>query len=147
MQSSKISWVTDHSMWERIGLIAGWKSGESRFHILVNLTGHSLCKGIVPHVVQDYFEIVQQTVLQYSISPECMWTMDKSSFAFGRSDKIRVIGQIGERVRHSLQDGWNRETTTFMVLISAAGACMPPCVRFQGQKLNSIWSELENDPL
>ena len=103
-------------------------------------------RGLNPHVVQDYFEKVQQTILQYSIGPECMWTMDESSFAFGRACKTRVIGQTGERVQHSLRDG-NRETATLMVLISAAGACMPPCVIFQGQKLNSIWSELENNPL
>jgi len=103
-------------------------------------------RALNPHVVQDYFEKVQQTILQYSISPECMWTMDESSFTFGRACKTRVIGQTGEQVQHSLQDG-NRETATLMVLISTAGACMPPCVIFQGQKLNSIWSELENNPL
>ena len=65
---------------------------------------------------------------------------------FGQACKTKVIGQTGEWVQHSLQDG-NRETATLMVLISAASACKPPCVIFKGQKLNSIWSELENNPL
>ena len=59
-------------------------------------------RALNPHVVQDYFEKVQQTILQYDISPECMWTMDESSFAFGHACKTRVIGQTGEQVQHSL---------------------------------------------
>ena len=40
-------------------------------------------RALNPDVVQDYFKKVQQTSFQYSISPECMWTMDESSFALG----------------------------------------------------------------
>jgi len=59
--------------------------------------------------------------------------MDESSFAFGCICKTRVIGQAGNWVQHSQREG-NLETATIMPLISAAGACMPPCVIFKGQQ-------------
>lgn len=103
-------------------------------------------RALNPEVVNDYFQKVQETVSKYNIEPDCLWTMDESNFIFGHACKTRVIGQAGNRVQHSQRDG-SRETATVMPLISAAGACMPPCVIFKGQKLNSIWSEPENNPL
>ena len=50
------------------------------------------------------------------------------------------------RIQDSLRDG-NKETVTLMLLLSAGGAPIPPCVILRDQKLNSIWSELENNPL
>ena len=156
---------TKHHLCGRVNAVIQDKLGDPSFHVGENWVDCLLekwgkwistywstsldtvhARALNPHVIQDYFEKVQQTILQYSIGPECLWTMDESSFTFGCACKTRVIGQTGEQVQHSLQDG-NRETATLMVLISATGARMPPCVIFQGQKLNSIWSELENNPL
>jgi len=103
-------------------------------------------RALNPGVVHDYFQKVEETILKYKIEPDCLWTMDESSCAFGRSCKTRVVGQAGKWVQHAQRDG-NRETATLMPLISAAGACMPPCVIFKGHKLNSLWSKPENNPL
>ena len=103
-------------------------------------------RALNPEVTQDYFQKVQETISEYKIEPDCLWTMDESSFIFGHACKTRVIGQAGNQVQHSQRDG-SRETATVMPLISAAGACMPPCVIFKGQKLNALWSEPENNPL
>ena len=73
---------------------------------------------ILVNVIQDYFEKVQQTALQYSTDRECMWTMDQSSFAFGRVCKTRVIGQTGSGPSNQLEQG----DCNAMLLISA-GAC------------------------
>jgi hypothetical protein len=103
-------------------------------------------RALNPGVIQDYFQKVQETISKYKIDPDCLWTMDESSFIFGHACKTRVIGEAGNRIQHSQRDG-SRETATVMPLISAAGACMPPCVIFKGQKLNSLWSEPVNNPL
>ena len=103
-------------------------------------------RALNPEVINDYFQKVQETISKYEIKPDCLWTMDESNFIFGHACKTRVIGQTGNQVQHSQRDG-SRESATVMPLISAAGACMPPCVIFKGQKLNSIWSEPENNPL
>ena len=103
-------------------------------------------RALNPEVVNDYFQKVQETILKYNIDPDHLWTMDELSFVFGHAYKTRVIGQAGNWVQHSQRDG-SRESATVMPLISAARACMPPCVIFKGQKLNSLWSELENNPL
>ena len=103
-------------------------------------------RALNPEVVHDYFQKVQETISKYKIDPDCLWTMDESGFIFGHACKTRVIGQAGNRVQHSQRDG-SRETATVIPLISAAGACMPPCVIFKGQKLNTLWSEPENNPL
>ena len=103
-------------------------------------------RALNPTIVEDYFQKVGKTILTHRIDPDCLWSMDESSFTFGCAGKTRVIGQTGNRVQHSQRDG-NRETATVIPLISAAGACMPPCVIFKGAKLNSIWSTPENNPL
>ena len=103
-------------------------------------------RALNPTIIEDYFQKVGETISTHKIDPDCLWSMDETSIAFGRACKTRVIGQAGNRVQLSQRDG-NRETATIMPLISAAGACMPPCVIFKGQKLNSIWSTPENNPL
>src|SRR5260370_6084794 len=103
-------------------------------------------RALNPHVVHDYFQKVKKTLSEYSIEPDCLWTMDEMRCAFGQAGKIMVIGQAGKQVQHSQQDG-NWETATLMPLISAAGVCMLPCVIFKGKKMNSIWLEPVNNPL
>ena len=103
-------------------------------------------RALNPNVIHDYFEKLKGTLLDYKIEPDCLWTMDETSCAFGRACKTRVIRQTGMRVQQSQRDG-NHETATLMVLTSAAGVWKLPCVIFQGQNLNSLWSQPENNPL
>ena len=103
-------------------------------------------RALNPTIIEDYFRKVEETISKHKINPDCLWSMDETSIAFGRACKTRVIGQAGNRVQLSQRDG-NGETATLMPLISAAGACVPPCVIFKGQKLNSNWSTPENNPL
>jgi|SRR5882757_3329106 len=156
---------TKHHLRRRVNAVIQDKLGDPSFHVgekwvdrwlekwgkwLSTYWSTSLytvrAKALNPEVIEDYFQKVQETISKYKIDPDCLWTMDESSFIFGHACKTRVIGQAGNRVQHSQRDG-RRESATIIPLISAAGACMPPCVIFKGQKLNSLWSEPENNPL
>ena len=156
---------TKHHLRRRVNAVIQDKLGDPSFHVgekwvdrwlekwgkwLSTYWSTSLdtvrARALNPEVIEDYFQKVQETISKYKIEPDCLWTMDESSFIFGHTCKTRVIGQTGNQVQHSQRDG-SRESATVMPLISAAGACMPPCVIFKGQKLNSLWSEPENNPL
>jgi len=156
---------TKHHLCRRVNAVIQDKLGDPSFHVgekwvdwwlerwgkwLSTYWSTSLdavcARALNPEVIDDYFQKVQETISKYKIDPDCLWTMDESSFIFGHACKTRVIGQAGNWVQHSQRDG-SRETATVMPLISAAGACMPPCVIFKGQKLNSLWSGPENNPL
>ena len=156
---------TKHHLHRRVNAVIQDKLGDPSFHVGENWIDRwpekwgtllsiywstSLdavhARALNPEVIHDYFQKVQETISKYKIKPDCLWTTDESSFIFGHACKTRVIGQAGNWVQHSQRDG-SRETATVMPLTSAAGACMPPCVIFKGQKLNSLRSELENNPL
>src|SRR5258708_26202344 len=71
-------------------------------------------RALNPNVIHDYFEKLKRTLLDYKIEPDCLWTMDKTSCAFGQACKTRVIGQTGMQVQQSQQHG-NHEPATLMV--------------------------------
>jgi len=58
-------------------------------------------RALNPEVIHDYFQKVQETLLKHKIDPDCLWSMDESSFTFGCACKTRVIGQTGNQVQHS----------------------------------------------
>jgi len=96
-------------------------------------------RALNPATVSDYFSKVHKVLTEHKIDPDCLWSMDETGLQFNHTTKKRVIGQTGKRQQHSIRNG-TREYATIIPLISAAGACPPPTVIFQGVRMNTLWT-------
>ena len=92
-----------------------------------------------PTIIADYFSKLQKVLTEHAIEPDCLWSMDECGLQFNHTPKKRVIGQAGKDQQHSIRSG-SREFATIIPLISAAGACPPPTVIFQGVRMNTTWT-------
>ena len=105
--------MTHLSMLVRIGLIDGWGSGEIGFQPIGQPCWTVCARALNPSIVEDYFQKLGETISKHRIDPDCLWSMDETSIAFGHVCKTRVIGHAGNHVQLSQRDG-NRETATLM---------------------------------
>jgi hypothetical protein len=90
-------------------------------------------------VVADYFVKLQKVLMEHAIELDCLWSMDECGLQFNHTPKKKVIRQAGKDQQHSIQSG-SRESATIIPLISAASACPPPTVIFQGVQMNAAWT-------
>ena len=143
---------------ERINTLLRVKKGDPTFSIGVNWVDRWLgrhkdqlqkywntsldrhrANAVNPTTITDYFSKLQKVLNEHAIEPDCLWSMDETGLQFNHTPKKRVIGQAGKHQQHSIRHG-SREFATIIPLISAAGACPPPTVIFQGVRMNTTWT-------
>ncbi len=117
-----------HSVWERFGLTCGWKSGESGSAHIGQCYPGLLWEGSAdrPPVQHRSWMHVDNGSIKL-----CIWSCMQDQGDWADRERAQQSVGTGRLQRYAPHLCW----------------CMPPCVIFQGQKLNSIWSEPENNPL
>ena len=147
---------------ERVNTLLRAKNGDPTFSVGVNWVDRWLgrhkdhlqkywntsldsvrAKALNPTTVADYFSKLHRVLTEHSIDPDCLWSMDETGLQFNHTPKKRVIGQAGKNQQHTIRSG-TRESATIIPLISAAGACPPPTVIFQGVWMNTLWTSQGN---
>ena len=143
---------------ERINALLRAKKGDPTFSVGVNWVDHWLgrnkdhlqrywntsldshrASAVNPTTITDYFSKLQKVLTEHAIEPDCLWSMDECGLQFNHTPKKRVIGQAGKDQQHSIRSG-SREFATIIPLVSAASACPPPTVIFQGVRMNTLWT-------
>lgn len=85
-----------------------------------------------PKVVQEWFRLVQITILQHGIAMEDIYNFDETGYAMGLTSTQKVVtrGSLYGK-RQVLQPG-NREWVTSIECINSQGWVLPPCIIFKG---------------
>jgi len=104
----------------------------------------ALCED--PVLIRSWFELVEQTKAKYGILDEDVYNFDEAGFLMGKiTTQLVVTGSERRGAPKALQPG-NREWTTVIQGINAAGWAIPPFIIFAGQYHLSAWYEEEDIP-
>jgi hypothetical protein len=99
-----------------------------------------------PKVIQEWFECIQRTIMQYGILPEDIYNFDETGFAMGLISTTKVITRAEYYGRRSLLQPGNREWVTAMETINATGFVLPPAIIFKGHIHLHAWYEDQDLP-
>jgi hypothetical protein len=99
----------------------------------------ALCED--PVLIRSWFELVEQTKAKYGILDEDVYNFGEAGFMMGKiTTQLVVTGSEGRGRPQAIQPG-NREWTTVIQGINAAGWAIPPFIVFAGQHHLSTWYE------
>lgn len=95
--------------------------------------------------VNSYFQLLQQTIQDNGIPPECIWNMDETGFRIGIGKDQLVVTKRTRAQYFALPE--NRESATAIEAISAAGLVIPAFIILAGSVHMTQWYTLEElDP-
>lgn len=99
----------------------------------------ALCED--PVLISSWFSLVEHTKATYGILDEDTYNFDEAGFMMGKITTTLVITESERRGRPKAVQPGNREWTTVIQGINAAGWAIPPFLIFAGQYLLSAWFE------
>jgi hypothetical protein len=92
-------------------------------------------------LIRSWFELVEQTKAKYGILDEDVYNFDEAGFMMGKiMAQLVITGSERRGAPKAVQPG-NREWTTVIQGINAAGWVIPPFIIFAGQHHLSAWYE------
>jgi hypothetical protein len=94
-----------------------------------------------PKIVQEWFNLVQKTVLENGVDPDDIYNFDETGFAMGLIATAKVVTRAEFYGRRLLLQPGNREWVTSIECIGASGFYLPPLVIFKAKTFNSAWAD------
>jgi hypothetical protein len=91
-----------------------------------------------PTVVNEYFDILEDTIRTYNIPPENIYNMDKKGIQLGIGQKVKAFINHDQKDVYSVEDG-NCELVTMIEAILAVGWVMHPSTIYQGMCWDLEW--------
>lgn len=92
-----------------------------------------------PATIRQWFETVQQTIVQYGIHPADIYNFDETGFAMGVISSTRVVTRAEYYGKAKLLSSGNREWVTAIECIRACGEALPPCIIFKAKGYTEGW--------
>ena len=87
-----------------------------------------------PKIIEEYFDRVQEAILQYGILPEDIFNFDETGFAMGLCATAKVITGSDRYSRPYLLQPGNREWVTAIEAVNSTGWALPSYVIFKAKK-------------
>jgi hypothetical protein len=92
-----------------------------------------------PKVIREWFDCVQQTIIQYGIASEDIYNFDETGFAMGLIATAKVVTRAEYYGQRALLQPGNRAWVTTIEAINASGWLLPPCIIFKGKAYREAW--------
>ena len=95
-------------------------------------------RAVNERAVDHWFQLLEEIVTKFSISPDCIFSMDETStFLDKPTSKTLYIGSTESSHQPIAIHDENRETATLIPIISAAGKVFRPTVIFKGARFRA----------
>ena len=92
-----------------------------------------------PKTIQQWFNTIQHTIIQYGIHPNNIYNFDETGFAMGVISSTRVVTRAEYYGKAKLLSSGNREWVTAIECIRACGEALPPCIIFKAKGYTKGW--------
>jgi hypothetical protein len=92
-----------------------------------------------PKIIEEWFNLVQKTIIQYGIDPDDIYNFDETGFAMGLIATAKIVTRAEYYGRRVLLQPGNRAWVTTIECINASGWALPPCVIFKGKVYIESW--------
>ena len=86
-----------------------------------------------PKIITEWFNLVQNTILQYGINPNNIYNFDETGFTMGLTATAKVITRAEYYGQRSLLQPGNCKWVTTIECTNALGWALPPCIIFKGK--------------
>lgn len=86
-----------------------------------------------PVLLQQWFNLIRNTIVKYGIVTDDIYNFDESGFAMGIASTLRVITSLDRRQKPYLIQQGDREWATVIKAISATSVVLPPMVILKGK--------------
>lgn len=93
-------------------------------------------------VQKKWFNLVQETIMQYCIAFEDIYNFDETGFSMGFTATTRAITWAEYYSRRSVLRHGNREWVTSIKTINATGWALPPYLILKGKVFIKSWFDL-----
>jgi hypothetical protein len=87
-----------------------------------------------PKIIREYFDRVQDAILQYGILPEDIYNFDETGFVMGLCATAKVITGSDRYNRPKLLQPGNREWVTSIEAVNSTGWALPSYIIFKATK-------------
>jgi DDE superfamily endonuclease/helix-turn-helix, Psq domain/Tc5 transposase DNA-binding domain len=94
-----------------------------------------------PKIIQEWFNLVQKTILENGIDPDDIYNFDETGFAMGLIATAKVVTRAECYGRRAVLQPGNREWVTAIECISASGWALPPCIIFKCKTYDQSWGD------
>ena len=91
-----------------------------------------------PTLVNEYFDLLEETITTYNIPPENISNMDEKGIQLGMGQKVKAFVDCDQKEVYSVEDG-NHELVTMIEFISADGGSFQPSAIYQGKCRDLEW--------
>jgi hypothetical protein len=93
-----------------------------------------------PEVINQWFNLIQNTIVKYGILEQDIYNFDETGFQMGVASTAKVITASRHQTScvQAIQPG-NREWVTVIKSINASGWSLPPMIIFSGKVHQSQW--------
>ena len=92
-----------------------------------------------PRVLNDWFQLVGETITRYGILPDDIYNFDETGFAMGLVSTAKVVTRAEYYGRRSVLQPGNREWVTAVETVNALGWALPPLIIFKGKRYLESW--------
>lgn len=94
-----------------------------------------------PKLVQDWFDLVRNTIAKYGVVDTDIYNFDETGFMMGQITPLMVITSSNRKGRPKLAQPGNREWATAIQGINSQGWTVPPYIIVKGKYHLSSWYE------
>ena len=91
-----------------------------------------------PTLVNEYFDLLEETITTYNIPPKNIYNMDKKGIQLGMGQKAKAFVDRDQKEVYSVEDG-NHKLVTMIKFISADGGSFQPSAIYQGKRRDLEW--------
>jgi hypothetical protein len=88
--------------------------------------------------VSEFFNILQELIAEYNITPSNMYNMDEKGIQLGMGKRTLVLVDRDQRTVQQVEDG-SQELVTVIETVCADGTALRPCVIFKAKRRDLEW--------
>lgn len=98
-------------------------------------------KALNTSAVNEFYNILEDIIKEYSILPKNLYNMDKKGIQLGIGPRTAAFVDREQILVYSIEDG-NRELVTIIEAVCADGSMLHPSIIFQGVCWNFEWGRI-----
>ncbi|KAJ4488693.1 hypothetical protein C8J55DRAFT_486935 [Lentinula edodes] len=100
----------------------------------------SRARALTPAAVSGFYDILDNTVSEYHITPENIYNMDEKGIQLGIGARTAVLVDRNQKSVASIEPG-NRDLVTIIETVCADGTALHPSVIFEARRRDARWGE------
>ena len=97
----------------------------------------ALCED--PEVIENWFQLIQDTIMKYRIDESDIWNFDETGFMMGVISPVIVVTTLDRQGRAKMKQSGNQKWATVIQDVNSYGWAMPPFIIVFSKNHLTFW--------